>query len=669
MMGEGYAMAGQPVQHITLARQAAATIMQVLKRVPAIDSFDESGARPSSVEGAIEVREVTFAYPTAPTHNVCSGFSLSIAAGQTVALCGPSGSGKSTIIALLERFYDPQAGALLLDGADLRTLNVRWLRSQLGLVGQEPVLFQGSVRENIAYGASGEVSDDEIMRAESQANAHIFVTENLANGYDTQVGLGGSKLSGGQKQRVAIARALVRQPAVLLLDEATSALDNESEKIVQAALDSIMATQKHTTVMIAHRISTIRDADMIAVLKEGAVVEAGTYDELMANADGLFYSLEKAQAELHAKDRATVHSTVERQSVQQVDAVVHTAEPAAEGRPPPEGKDVEQGAVVPAMASASPGEVASSKVDGDAAPRRQRRRFAGVCGGGKVAEAEESSAGEEEPEEKAPVGRLFKMQADQSASLVLMCLFSGAAAVGPPIAFYFMVEVIAILYLPSGEQMRDDALFWAVVLFGMAAGITLCFFCSGFFNGKAGSALTAKLRALGMDALLRQEMSFYDAEENTATELTGFLAEKVDKVKTITTEVLDLAVQLLAGTAAVVVIIFWLCSWQLALVFLAIIPVMGVIMQMQMVFMTGGKEEADKRKGKEDTSKRSLANASANQIVGEAVSSIRTVASLNLEQRLYSEYCESTATVSALAQRDAAVAGFFNGLTMAALVG
>merc|ERR1719399_9561 len=238
MMGEGYAMAGQPVQHITLARQAAATIMQVLKRVPAIDSFDESGARPSSVEGAIEGREVTFAYPTAPTHNVCSGFSLSIAAGQTVALCGPSGSGKSTIIALLERFYDPQAGALLLDGADLRTLNVRWLRSQLGLVGQEPVLFQGSVRENIAYGASGEVSDDEIMRAASQANAHIFVTENLANGYDTQVGLGGSKLSGGQK---------------------------------------------HTTVMIAHRISTIRDADMIAVLKEGAVVEAGTHDDLLGN--------------------------------------------------------------------------------------------------------------------------------------------------------------------------------------------------------------------------------------------------------------------------------------------------------------------------------------------------------------------------------------------------
>ena len=234
--------------------------------------------------GAIEVRDVVFAYPTAKEHNVCNGYSLAIPAGQTVALCGPSGSGKSTIIQLIERFYDPQSGSIMLDGVDIKTLNVRWLRQQLGLVGQEPVLFQGSVADNIGYGkAGGAASQEEIEEAARMANAHQFITENLAKGYETDVGLKGGKLSGGQKQRVAIARALVKKPPVLLLDEATSALDNESERIVQAALDEIMTKQKRTTVVIAHRLSTIRNADKIAVVNEGRILEEGTHDQLISN--------------------------------------------------------------------------------------------------------------------------------------------------------------------------------------------------------------------------------------------------------------------------------------------------------------------------------------------------------------------------------------------------
>ena len=249
----------------------------------------------SAIRGAIELRDVCFFYPTRPEHWVCQSYSLSVSPGQVVALCGPSGSGKSTVIALLERFYDPQQGAVLLDGIDIRTLNVRWLRQQLGLVGQEPVLFMETIRENIAYGKP-DATEAEIQEAAEAANAHSFITSTLADGYNTDVGLRGAKLSGGQKQRVAIARAIVRKPVVLLLDEATSALDNESEKIVQAALDDLMAKQKRTTIVIAHRLSTIRGADKIAVVSQGVVVEEGTHQVLLAM-KGAYFGLVRAREE------------------------------------------------------------------------------------------------------------------------------------------------------------------------------------------------------------------------------------------------------------------------------------------------------------------------------------------------------------------------------------
>jgi len=280
---------------VPTASKAAKLFFEATDVVPKINVFAEGGATLPDVRGDSEVRDVVFAYPSAPEHLVCKGYNLSIQAGQTVALSGPSGSGKSTIIALIERFYDPLDGMLTLDGVDIKTLNVRWLRSQLGLVSQEPVLFQGTVAENIRYGRQDATQED-IEEAGRMANAHEFIMSSLGNGYDTDVGIRGSKLSGGQKQRVAIARALVRKPAVLLLDEATSALDNESERVVQAALDEIMTKLKRTTIVIAHRLSTIRTADKIAVLKEGAVVEEGTHDELLANPQGLYFNLVLAQS-------------------------------------------------------------------------------------------------------------------------------------------------------------------------------------------------------------------------------------------------------------------------------------------------------------------------------------------------------------------------------------
>jgi ATP-binding cassette subfamily B (MDR/TAP) protein 1 len=209
---------------------------------------------------------------------VFQGFNLSVPTGRTVALVGESGSGKSTVVSLIERFYDPLGGQVLLDGRDIRDLNLHWLRSTVGLVSQEPVLFNMSVADNIRYGRP-DASQEAVEEAARAANAHSFV-QALPEGYATQLGEGQIQLSGGQKQRIAIARAIVKDPKVLLLDEATSALDAESERVVQEALDRLMVGR--TTVVVAHRLSTIRDADSIAVVYKGHIVEQGSHQDLMA---------------------------------------------------------------------------------------------------------------------------------------------------------------------------------------------------------------------------------------------------------------------------------------------------------------------------------------------------------------------------------------------------
>jgi len=260
-----------------------------------INPLDDRGeVPPGPVAGRIELKDVTFAYPARKEVNVYSGLSLTIEAGQSVALAGPSGCGKSTLVALLERWYDVDAGTLCLDGADVRSLSVQWLRSQIGLVSQEPVLFSGSIGWNIGLGAGEGVctgdNDASVVQAARLANADGFVSA-MPDGYSTQVGEKGIQLSGGQKQRIAIARALVRQPAVLVLDEATSALDMESERVVQAALDEIMTKQRRTTIIIAHRLSTIRNADKIAVVSGGRVVEEGPHEELVDKEGGIYKAL------------------------------------------------------------------------------------------------------------------------------------------------------------------------------------------------------------------------------------------------------------------------------------------------------------------------------------------------------------------------------------------
>uniref|UniRef100_A0A8C2E097 Bile salt export pump n=1 Tax=Cyprinus carpio TaxID=7962 RepID=A0A8C2E097_CYPCA len=276
-------------------RGAATIIFETIEREPEIDCLSEAGYKLDKVKGDLEFHNVTFHYPSRPEVKVKLKFTplnLQVTSGETTAFVGPSGAGKSTAIQLIQRFYDPKEGMVTLDGHDIRGLNIQWLRSLIGIVEQEPVLFATSIAENIRYGRPG-VSNDDIITAAKEANAYNFIMD-LPQKFDTLVGEGGGQMSGGQKQRIAIARALVRNPRILLLDMATSALDNESEAVVQEALDKVRMGR--TTISIAHRLSTIKNADVIVGFEHGRAVERGKHDELL-DRKGVYFTLVTLQSQ------------------------------------------------------------------------------------------------------------------------------------------------------------------------------------------------------------------------------------------------------------------------------------------------------------------------------------------------------------------------------------
>jgi ATP-binding cassette, subfamily B, bacterial len=277
------------------ASGAAERLAELRAEQPVIAEPSQPKALPRSAPGAVSFDEVSFRYPTRPEQLALDRFDLSVASGETVAIVGPSGAGKTTVFGLLLRFYDPEKGAIRLDGVDIRDLRLAELRRALAIVPQEPVLFTATVADNIRYGRP-DASDAEVRAAAEAASALSFI-EALPQGMATHLGARGVRLSGGQRQRIAIARALLCDPAVLLLDEATSALDAESELAVQQALDRLM--HKRTTLVIAHRLATVQKADRIVVMDQGRVVDVGRHADLVRRG-GLYARLAELQFNLSA---------------------------------------------------------------------------------------------------------------------------------------------------------------------------------------------------------------------------------------------------------------------------------------------------------------------------------------------------------------------------------
>lgn len=308
--GRSLGQAAPNISTFLRARTAAYPIFQMIERSTVNKASSKTGRTLPAVDGHIQFRNVHFSYPSRPDVVILDRFSLDFPAGKIVALVGGSGSGKSTVVSLIERFYEPLSGSILLDGHDIKELDVKWLRRQIGLVNQEPALFATSIRENILYG-KGDATMEEINHAAKLSEAITFINH-LPDRYETQVGERGIQLSGGQKQRIAISRAILKNPSILLLDEATSALDAESEKSVQEALDRVMVGR--TTVVIAHRLSTIRNADTIAVVDGGRIVETGTHEQLMANPCSAYSSLIQLQeaAQLQHKPSLSGSASITR---------------------------------------------------------------------------------------------------------------------------------------------------------------------------------------------------------------------------------------------------------------------------------------------------------------------------------------------------------------------
>ncbi|KAH0832051.1 ste6-like protein [Lanmaoa asiatica] len=626
LINEGYANAGQIVnvilailigsfslammapemQAIAYGRSAAAKLFATIERIPDIDSSDPGGLIPDKVLGEITFEDVKFNYPSRPDVPIVKGINITFTAGETAALVGASGSGKSTIISLIERFYDPLSGSVKLDGVDIRDLNIKWLRSQIGLVSQEPTLFATTIRGNVAHGLINtpyeHVSEEDkfqlIKDACIKANADGFISK-LPNGYDTMVGERGFLLSGGQKQRVAIARAIVSDPRILLLDEATSALDTQSEGIVQDALDKAAAGR--TTITIAHRLSTIKDADCIYVMGEGQVLEKGTHMELLADENGAYSRLVHAQRLREARDVEDGNSTAA------VSAEVDL-EKVAEEEVPLDRKDTTQ-SIASDLARKRNDERKQKEVDEDKYSMSYLFMRVGLLN--------------REGLWRYAVGSVFAIMTGMvypAFGIVYGQAISGFSELDPSVRQY------------DGNR---NALWFFIIAILSAVAITF----QNYFFASSAAVLTSKLRSLSFKAILRQDgESFSYASchllHTTANSRTGSLTanlsdnpQKISGLAGVTLGTIVQAITTLIGGS----IIGLIYAYKPALIGMACIPFListGYI-RLRVVVL---KDQQNKH-----------AHESSAQLACEAAASIRTVASLTREAdclRLYSESLE-----------------------------
>ncbi|PWY63711.1 hypothetical protein BO94DRAFT_591565 [Aspergillus sclerotioniger CBS 115572] len=510
------------VVNVTQAHAAASRVFSVIEQDSPMISMVGTGKTYSQVRGAVRLEGVHFAYPSRPERTVLRGVTFDVPAGHTVALVGPSGSGKSTIFALLERLYHPLGGRITLEGERIDEMDVSWLRSQIGYVGQEVTLFRASMHENIAYGlprAAAEKMDASAIRslviqAAETAQIHSFI-ENLPHGYDTLIGANESSLSGGQRQRIAIARAIISQPAILLLDEATAALDSQYEKEVQEALSK--AASERTTLIIAHRLSTIQNADIIIVMKDGQVLDQGSHLELMAT--------------------STMYQELVRQ---QTLRSCYRSEDGIASQPP-------------TLANIHKEHLGDISVNSNTL----------------------------ETPEDAPlphsnsIKHVWHLNKPELPYATAGVIFSVLAGMTYPIQAIFFGNGVMSIISPSLSTGRHNVRFWALLYLAYGVVVFVVYCVRGYCFAVSASQLCLRARSHLFKALALKNLPFFEIKNHSTGALVSFLSSGTPKITGISGTSLGLVAEsvVMLATGITVGCIF---GWKLGLVATATVPVKHV---------------------------------------------------------------------------------------------
>ncbi|KAL7140886.1 hypothetical protein ABFS83_08G017200 [Erythranthe nasuta] len=558
------------LKYFSEASAAGERIMEVIKRVPKIDSDSVEGQILQHVSGEVELRHVEFAYPSRPKSMIFEELNLKIPAGKTVALVGGSGSGKSTVIALLQRFYDPIGGEILLDGVAIDKLQLKWLRSQMGLVSQEPALFARSIKENILFGKE-DASMDEVIEASRAANAHNFITQ-LPRGYDTQVGERGVQLSGGQKQRIAITRAVIKNPKILLLDEATSALDSGSERIVQEALDK--AAVGRTTIIIAHRLSTVRNADIITVLQNGRVQETGSHDQLAANENGSYASLIRLQQQNYTAEEESVPSDLDR----------------------------------------TENDVRSTS----------SRRVSAVMSRSSSARSAEPSRITEPPTQVFPAPsfrRLLAMNSPEWRQATLGCASALLFGAIQPVYSFALGSIIFTYFLTDHDEIKREIRNYSLCFLALAAFSLLVNICQHYNFAAMGESLTKRIREKMLSKMLTFEIRWFDQDENSTGAICSRLAKDATVVRSLVGDRMALLIQTFSAVT-IACTMGLVIAWKLALVMISVQPLIIVCFYCKKAVLKSMSSKAIK--AQEESSKLAV----------EAVSNLRTITAFSSQARV-----------------------------------
>lgn len=622
------------VTDLNKGRGAAFKVFQMIERKSKINHESSEGLAPKQpIAGAIELRDLHFAYPSRPHMQILKGLSLSIAPGKKVALVGESGCGKSTIVSFLLRFYDVDSGTVLLDGHDIRQYNVKYLREQIGLVSQEPILFAMSIRDNIAL-ARPSVTEQEIQHACVSAHAHDFIAK-LPNGYDTFVGNKGAQLSGGQKQRIAIARAIVRNPHILLLDEATSALDRTSERIVQQALDAVM--QGRTAVIIAHRLTTIRDVDEVCVVRDGVIREKGSFDELLEQR-GLFTAL-AARQQIFPGEPGTGRTPA-------TNGITPSTSGAGVRGPRHVGEEAEDEEAAAAAAEAE--EKKKKEVADAAAAAAAKAKSKKEKKGDKDDDEDEV----EMPELNISLSRIFKMQRSEIHYFIPGFLLAAGNGMVYPIFSLIFAEVLKAFQSADPDTVRSKANFMALMFFLLAIGAFICFGGQILFFSLIGEKLTFRLRSMSFRAIMKKDGVWFDDYQNSPGAVGSRLSQDAAKVQGATSDRFGLVVQNTTTFVAGMVMAFT-TGWKLAFLILAAIPLLIAAFAIQASFMNGATTGTKDELGE------------AGAIIAEAISSLRTIAALGIEQRVRDRFQNALGSMAKEAHRKSHAAGIAFGFSQA----